>query len=179
MKKRLISRGFILTLSALLMSSLVWAQGDKASRPSPPQTATGKVGGATITISYSSPSVKGRKIFGDLVPFDKVWRAGANEATIFETDKDIKVEGKTLPAGKYSLYATPGEKEWTFIFNSETGQWGIKRGGDTSKDATKDVLSIMAKPAKSASMNERLAYEVTAKGFVIRWDNTEVPVSVK
>jgi hypothetical protein len=87
------------------------AQGDKSSRPSPPATATGKVGGANITINYSSPSVKGRKIWGDLVPYGKVWRAGANEATTFETDKAITVEGKNLPAGKYSLFALPGENE--------------------------------------------------------------------
>ncbi|TLV04006.1 DUF2911 domain-containing protein [Dyadobacter luticola] len=169
----------ILGALCMFLSVAAWAQQDKASRPSPPMTASGKVGGATITINYSSPSVKGRKIFGELVPYDKVWRAGANEATIFETDKDIMVEGKKLAAGKYSLYAQPGEKEWSFIFNSETGQWGIKRGGDTSKDASKDVLTVKAKPAKSASMNEKLMYEVTSKGFVLRWENTEVPVAIK
>lgn len=176
MKKELNRKGFILTLAVALMSTVAWAQGTK---PSPPQTASGKVGAATITINYSSPSVKGRKIFGDLVPYDKVWRAGANEATIFETDKPIKVEGKTLAAGKYSLYATPGEKEWTIIFNSETGQWGIKRSGETSKDPAKDVLSVKVKPAKSASMNEKLKYEVTSKGFALLWDNTQVPVAVQ
>lgn len=179
MKKELSRKGFILTLAVMLMSTVTWAQGDKASRPSPPQTASGKVGAATITINYSSPSVKGRKIFGDLVPYDKVWRAGANEATIFETDKPITVEGKTLAAGKYSLYATPGEKEWTIIFNSETGQWGIKRSGETSKDASKDVLSVKVKPGKSASANEKLKYEVTPKGFTLLWDNTQVPVAIK
>jgi len=179
MKKEFISKGFLMTLAVMLMATVTWAQGDKASRPSPPETASGKVGGANITISYSSPSVKGRKVFGDLVPFDKVWRAGANEATIFETDKAVTIGGKQLPAGKYSLYATPGEKEWTFIFNSETGQWGIKRTGDTSKDASKDVLSVKAKPAKSAAMNEKLKYEVTATGFTLSWDNTEVPVAIK
>jgi hypothetical protein len=178
MKKRFITKGLILTCGAMLMSSLVWAQQDKATRPSPPQTATGKVGGATVTITYSSPSVKGRKIFGDLVPYDKIWRAGANEATIFETDKEVKVEGKSLPAGKYSLYAIPGEKEWSFVFNSEVGQWGIKRGGDTTKDPAKDVLSVKAKPVKSASMTEKMIYEVTSKGFLLRWDNTEVPVMI-
>lgn len=166
-------------LGCVLISAFAFAQGDKASRPSPPQTATGKVGAATVKIDYSSPAVKGRKIFGELVPYGKVWRAGANEATIFETDKDLTVEGKKLPAGKYSLYAIPNENEWSFIFNSETGQWGIKRGGETSKDASKDVLTVTAKPKKSASMNERLAYEVTSKGFILRWDNTEVPVAIK
>ena len=161
----------ITTVSAL-------AQGDKASRPSPPATATGKVDGATITINYGSPSVKGRKIWGDLVPYDKAWRVGANEATIFETDKDIKVEGKALPAGKYTLFAVPGEKEWQIIFNSQTGQWGIKRGGDANRDPANDVLTVMAKPSKS-SMNEKLVYEVTKKGFVLKWENLEVPVAIK
>jgi len=179
MKKEFIAKGFMMTLAVMLMATVTWAQGDKASRPSPPQTASGKVGGANITINYSSPSVKGRKIFGDLVPYDKVWRAGANEATIFETDKALTIGGKQLPAGKYSLYAIPGEKEWTFVFNSETGQWGIKRTGDTSKDASKDVLSVKAKPAKSASANEKLKYEVTSTGFTLAWDNTEVPVAIK
>ncbi|MGE5108655.1 MAG: DUF2911 domain-containing protein, partial [Sphingobacteriales bacterium] len=140
MKKIIMKKGFVLALAGIFMSSIIWAQADKSKRQSPPATATGKVKGATITINYSSPSVKGRKIWGDLVPYDKVWRAGANEATIFETDKDIKVEGKALAKGKYSLYAIPGEKEWTIIFNSATGQWGINRGGTTTEDPAKDVL---------------------------------------
>jgi hypothetical protein len=176
MKKELNSKGFLLALAVMLMSSVAWAQG---SKPSPAETASGKVGAATITINYSSPSVKGRKIFGDLVPYDKVWRAGANAATIFETDKPIMVEGKSLAAGKYSLYVSPGEKEWTIFFNSETGQWGIKRTGETTKDDAKDVLSVKVKAAKSASMNEALKYVVTPKGFTIFWDNTEVPVMIK
>src|SRR5687767_4980422 len=83
-------------------------------KASPAATATGKVGDANITINYSSPAVKGRKIWGELVPYNKVWRAGANQATVFTTDKAITVEGKQLPAGKYSLFALPGEKEWQF-----------------------------------------------------------------
>src|SRR6476619_4117074 len=98
-------------------------------RQSPKMTATGKIGEANVTITYGSPSVKGRKIWGGLVPYDKVWRAGANEATQIETDKDLIVEGKKLPAGKYSLYTIPGEKEWQVIINVQTGQWGIERTG--------------------------------------------------
>ena len=86
--KRLISKVLVLALLGVIFTSLVIAQDeDKSKRPSPPATATGKVTGATITIDYSSPAVKGRKIWGDLVPYDQVWRTGANEATIFETDK--------------------------------------------------------------------------------------------
>lgn len=179
MKKTIMIKGFVLALTGIFMSSTIWAQADKSQRPSPPGTATGKVQAATVTINYSSPSVKGRKIWGDLVPYDKVWRAGANEATIFETDKDIKVEGKTLAAGKYSIYAIPGEKEWTIIFNSATGQWGINRDGSTTEDPAKDVLRVTVKPKKSASFNERLAYKVDNNGFALLWENLEIPVSIK
>lgn len=110
MKNSTIRYSLLLAFIAFLLPSVMFAQKDKSKRASPPATATGKIGEATITIDYSSPSVKGRKIWGDLVPYDKVWRAGANEATIFTTDKDIKVDGKSLPAGKYSLYAIPGKK---------------------------------------------------------------------
>src|SRR5258706_6819069 len=103
MKKHRILRRLLVVSTTLIISTMVSAQADKSSRPSPPATAIGKIGGAAITITYSSPSVKGRQIWGALVPYGKAWRAGANEATLFLTDKDIKVEGKSLPAGKYSL----------------------------------------------------------------------------
>lgn len=178
MKKKF-SKGLVLTLVGLFMTSLIFAQQDKSKRASPPEIATGSVGGSTISINYSSPAVKGRKIWGDLVPYDKVWRLGANEATIFETSKDIMVEGKKLPAGKYSLYAIPGENEWTFIFNSKTGQWGIKMDGSTTEDPANDVLRVTAKPMKSASFNERMKFVVDENGFTLQWENLEVPVSVK
>lgn len=173
MKKMKIIKEFALVLTLMLISSQIWSQA------SPAATATGKVKEATITISYSSPSVKGRQIWGGLVPYGQVWRAGANKATIFETDKNIKVEGKALPAGKYSLYAIPGEKEWTIILNAETGQWGIKRTGETTEDPAKDVIRVTVKPVKSASMNEKLVYTINNKGFVLSWDNLDVPVSIK
>jgi hypothetical protein len=106
MKKTVLARIVGFAFIGVLLCSLTWAQADKATRPSPPATATGKIKDATITIDYSSPSVKGRKIWGGLVPYNKVWRAGANEATIFTTNKDIEVEGKKLAAGKYSLFMT-------------------------------------------------------------------------
>jgi hypothetical protein len=162
-------------VGSMLLSNIALAQ-EKAS---PPATATGKCGDANVTINYSSPAVKGRKVWGDLVPYDKVWRAGANEATVFETDKDLKVEGKTLPAGKYSLYAQPGENEWIIIFNSQTGMWGIKRGGAANIDRANDVLTVTVKPKKSSAMNERLLYEVSKTGFSLKWENLEVPVMIK
>lgn len=179
MKKIIISKGLVLAFVGMFMTSLIWAQEDKSKRPSPPATATGKVMGATITINYSSPGVKGRKIWGGLVPYDKVWRAGANEATIFETDKNIKVEGKSLPAGKYSLYAIPGEKEWVIILNSKTGQWGVKNDESTTEEPANDVLRVTVKPVKSASFNERMKYVIDKNGFALEWENLKVPVSVK
>jgi len=179
MKNLTISRSLTLALSGMLFSSMIWAQGDKSSRPSPPATATGKVNGATITINYSSPSVKGRKIWGELVPYDQVWRAGANEATLFTTDKDIKVEGKPLKAGKYSLYAIPGQNEWTIILNSQTGQWGIKMDGSTTEDPSKDVLRVKVKPQKAKAFQEHMAYTIDNNGFALVWENLSVPVMVK
>ncbi|WP_338870901.1 DUF2911 domain-containing protein [Spirosoma sp. SC4-14] len=172
-----ISRVFMLALAGVLMTMVAWAQGDKASRPSPPATATGKIDGATITINYSSPSVKGRQVWdpsGNLAPYGKVWRAGANEATTFETDKAIKVEGKELPAGKYGFFAIPGEKEWTIIFNKVPNQWGAFK-----YDQAQDQLRVTTKPKKSAQMNERLVYDVTNKAVVLKWENVEVPVAIK
>jgi Protein of unknown function (DUF2911) len=146
---------------------------------SPPATATGKINGATITIKYSSPSVRGRKIWGELVPYDKVWRTGANQATTFETDKEIKIEGKTLAAGKYSLYTLPGEKEWVIILNSATGQWGIKQGGVTTEEPEKDVLRVNVTPGKSASFNEQFTIKVEKSDVALLWENLEVKFKVE
>jgi len=176
MKNKTIAFGFVLALAGVFLASTIMAQAQPPA--SPPATAKGTVKGANITINYSSPSVKGRKIWGDLVPYDKVWRAGANEATIFETDKDIKVEGKTLAKGKYSLYAIPGEKEWTIIFNSATGQWGINRDGTTTEDPAKDVLRVMVHAKKSSKMQEKLVYTISDKGFDLIWENVDVPVFI-
>jgi hypothetical protein len=179
MKKSTRIRGIIFAVSTLFVSTLIFAQGDKTNRLSPPATASGKVGDATITISYSSPAVKGREIFGGIIPYDKAWRAGANEATLLETDKAIKIGGKEVPAGKYSLFAIPNATEWTIIVNSETGQWGVKRGGDANRDPEKDVTTVKVKPVKRSVANERLVYTVGKKGFTLAWDDTEVMIPVK
>ena len=122
--------------------------------------------------------MKGRKIWGELVPYGKVWRAGANEATIFETDKDVFVEGQKIPAGKYSIYAIPGEREWKIMLNSQTGQWGIKRSGETSRVPENDVLVANVRPGKTEQLAEKLIYEVNKNGIVLKWENLQVPVSI-
>ncbi|NCI45654.1 DUF2911 domain-containing protein [Sediminibacterium soli] len=165
---------FLLVLAAICLSTTAMAQ-----PASPAATATGRIGEANVTVKYSSPRVKGRQVWGALVPYDKVWRAGANAATVIETDKDLTVEGKKLPAGKYSVYAIPGQNEWTIIFNSQTGQWGITRQGETTLDPSKDVLRVNVKPVKSATLQEELKYDVNASNISLSWENLVVPISVK
>ncbi|WP_426667856.1 DUF2911 domain-containing protein [Mucilaginibacter sp. McL0603] len=179
MKKNYAVKMMAVILMTLMLPNLLKAQTDKSKRPSPAATATGKIGDAVITIDYSSPSVKGRKIFGGLLPYGKTWRAGANEATTFTTDKDLTVDGKKLPAGKYSFFATPGENEWTIFFNSETGQSGVKQGGDANMDPAKTVLSVVVKSKKLTALNEKLEYYVGSNGFGLKWEYTDVFVSAK
>jgi hypothetical protein len=165
----------LLFASALILSTLVTSAQKGKPRVSPPDSVTGAVKGATITIHYSSPSVKGRVIWGKLVPYDSVWRAGANEATTFETDKPVKVEGKPLPAGKYGFFLLPrADGKWTAIFNSIPNQWGAFK-----YDQTKDQLRVEVKPQAVSNLVEALNYQITPKGFALNWENISVPVSIK
>src|SRR5690606_23866902 len=162
---------FVMLMLTLFITTLATAQDKKPA--SPAATATGKIRNANVTINYSSPSVKGRTIWGELVPYGKVWRAGANEATTITTDQDVMAEGKKLSAGTYSFYTIPGEDEWTIIFNKTNKQWG------TQYDEKQDALRVMAKPRQASSMSERLVYDGTKDGIVLRWENLEVPVKVQ
>lgn len=142
---------------------------------SPSATATGKIKDATITIAYSSPSVKGRTIWGGLEAYNKVWRAGANEATTFETDKDITVQGKPLPAGKYSFFLIPKESgTWTAIFNKEPKQWGAFK-----YEEAKDALRVDVKTKALPTRQENLVYKINSNGFTMDWDKISVPVEIK
>lgn len=150
-----------LTLALTAFSLVALAQ----EKPSPAKVAEGTAGGAKITINYSSPAVKGRVIWGDLVPLGQVWRAGANEATTFTTSKDITVQGQKLPAGTYSFFIIPGETESTFIFNKVAKQWGA-----FNYDAKQDALRVNVPSQQTSSMEERLVYEVKPDGFEVRWE---------
>ena len=177
MKRALFLKFFSFFTLACIISFTSAAQGQR--RESPAVSTTAKIGSANVTVSYSSPAVDGRKIWGGLVPYDSVWRAGANTATSIETDKELTIGGKKLAPGKYSLFAAPGEKEWNIILNSQTGQWGIKRGGVANRDPANDVLTVKAAARKSASFNERLKYAVNPDGIVLQWENLEVPIPIK
>ncbi|WP_214069966.1 DUF2911 domain-containing protein [Mucilaginibacter sp. dw_454] len=176
MKKAFLLKAIAGFAVALLISTVSFAQ--KKAPLSPRDSTSGVVHGAHISINYGAPSVRNRKIYGGLVPFDKTWRAGANEATTFTTDKNVTIGGKTLPAGKYSVFATPGQKEWKIIFNSQLGEWGIKNNGDANDDPAKDVVVATVTP-KSVPMTERMKYTVTKTGFDLVWETTAVSVTVK
>ncbi|XFE77212.1 DUF2911 domain-containing protein [Algoriphagus halophilus] len=149
----------------MILMAFVGFAATAQEKPSPARTAEGTVGDAKITINYSSPAVKGRVIWGDLVPLGEVWRAGANEATTFTTTKDIMVEGKKLPAGTYGFFVIPGENTSTFIFNEVAKQWGA-----FDYDSSKDVLRVSVPSQQTSSMEERLVYEVKPSSFEIRWE---------
>ena len=172
-------RYVVFGLATTLLTSAAFAQATpatpaQAAKPSPAATATGKIGTTDVTVNYSSPGVKGRKIFGGLEPYGKVWRAGANEATTVEFSKAVMVEGKPLPAGKYGFFLIPTEKQWTVIFNKVPNQWGAFK-----YDEKQDALRVMVTPRKTATPTERLVYEVTPKGLVMRWETVELPVAIK
>jgi Protein of unknown function (DUF2911) len=158
-------------LVAVLTTAFATAQEKKAS---PAETATGKINGATITINYGSPSVKGRAIWGELVPYGEAWRAGANEATTFETDKEITVEGQKLPAGKYAFFVIPEKDAATIVFNKEWKQWGAYK-----MDPKQDQLRVKVTPKKSASLTEKLVYKINKDNVTLSWENLDFPVKVK
>ena len=152
---------------------------------SPPAHAEFKFdNGKTIKIDYSSPRVRGRKIFGDLEPYGKVWRAGANAATLFITDTDLVVGGKDVPAGEYSLDVIPAETEWTLIINKTTKNakggtvWGIPYPGEQS-----DLMRTKMNLAKPDSSVEDLTYsfDKTGAGCVmhLKWADADASVEIK
>lgn len=175
MKRTLFFLSFLLVTTGFLLPAAVTAQ---MQRISPHDTVTSVVNGAHIKITYGSPAVKGRKIWGGLVPYDKAWRGGADEATLFTTDKALTIGGKQLPAGTYSVFVIPAKDKWTYVFNSQTGQWGIKQGGVANYDEGKNVITVSATP-KAAPMAEHLSYQANDKGFGLHWEKMEALVPIK
>ncbi len=150
-------------------------QEDKSKRPSPFKEISGQVGGAQISMTYSSPSVKGRKIFGGLEEYDKVWRTGANEATTINIDSEVNIEGQVLLPGKYSLFTIPKEEgPWTVIFNKEWDQWGAYE-----YDSSLDALRVEVMPETLTEKVERLLFEIDPEGEVVMsWDKVRLPIQV-
>ena len=166
MKKLIFTTLFF--LAVILMAE---AQG---KRPSPPAEASGTINGKDITINYSQPAVKGRQVWGDLVPFDAVWRTGANEATWIEVSEDVTIEGETLKAGKYGLFTIPGEDEWTVIFNETWDQWGAYE-----YDSSKDVLRVTVSPEMVDDTEERLAFTITDDAVGFAWEKLRFSLAIQ
>jgi hypothetical protein len=170
-------RNTIVTL-ALAVGTIAVAQAQAPK--SPHETTKGTIDGATISIEYGRPSVRGRKIMGELVPYGKVWRTGADEATTLTTDKAIQIGGASLPAGKYTLYTLPGASDWQLIVNKQTGQWG------TVYDEKQDLARTPLKKSAPSAPVEQLTISIDknpAGGGVLKiaWENTELtaPITVK
>ncbi|HJV18240.1 MAG TPA: DUF2911 domain-containing protein [Sediminibacterium sp.] len=163
--------------SIALMAVVLFTGAANAQKPSPATTATGTLAnGTVVTINYSAPALKGRTIGKDVEPMSgKVWRAGANEATVFEVSKDVTINGKTLPAGKYGFFTIDNGSEWTLIFNKTWKQWGAFN----YKEAD-DQLRVNVKPTRSGSATERLTYTVQPNGEVsLNWGTLLVSFAVK
>jgi len=166
------------TWMCCLAASVALAQAQGYS--SPAATATASFGDKQVRINYHAPSMHGRKIFGDLVPYGKVWRAGANQATLLHTDADLTIGSVSVPKGDYSLYILPEEKSWTLIINSQTGQWGIQHGGLTTEDPAKDVGRVPMTLTQAPSPVETWTIAVTKEGsqgkITMSWENTVATV---
>lgn len=169
-------------LSAILfvvaIAQFVSAQDLTLPRVSQKATVMQTVGLTDITITYSRPGVKGRVIWGELVPYDQVWRTGANEATTIVFSDDVKINGQNLAAGTYSLHTIPGKDQWTIIFNSVAKQWG-----SYNYDKTKDALRVQAKPQSGPNI-EWLTFsfpEVSTSSATVEiaWEKVRVPFQVE
>jgi hypothetical protein len=176
------TRPLISVLSGLVLGTGLFAQAPQIEFPAPSPAASFKqrVGITDVSVEYSRPSMRGRKIFGGLVPYGEVWRTGANNATKITFSTDVKLGGADVAAGTYALFTIPGESEWTVILNNVTGQWG-----SYAYNPDNDVARITAKPATVAAPVETFSIGVSnlsAEGsatLYLLWENTRVPVKIE
>lgn len=169
-----------LTLAAACLSMTFAASAqNNGPAPSPHSVLTQVVGTTEVTIDYSRPSAKGRKVFGGIVPMGAVWRTGANKPTAITFSKDVVVGGKDVPAGSYALFTIPGENEWTIIIYSTTEGWGA-----FSYDQAKDFARFTAKPTKLGQMAESFAIGIDhlrddSAIINLDWDHTRVSFPIE
>lgn len=168
----------VIALLVVSFASIAAAQQDKSKRPSPPAKADCKFSdGKTVHVDYSSPRMKGRKVFGGLVPYGQVWRAGANEATTLVTDTALSVGGKDVPAGSYTIFTIPNEDKWTLIVSKKTGEWGIPYPGE-GDDLTRADMQV----SKSGSPTENFAIDFSSGGdkctMNLTWENTRASIDL-
>ena len=178
--KKLSSSIFILTILTIgLLSPEILSQQKEELRISPKAMVEQTVGFTEVTIEYGRPGVKGRTIWGGLVPYNAVWRAGANEATKITFSTDVKIDDKKLKAGSYSFFAIPGQKTWTLIFNKVANQWGAFEYNDVE-----DALRIEVTPMQNSCWQEWLAYTINKSSdkkavVILEWEKLKVPFNVE
>jgi hypothetical protein len=165
-----------MALVALVSGAFAQMGGEKPA--SPPESATCDLGGGkTIKTDYSSPRMKGRKIFGDLVPYGQVWRTGANSATTFVTSADVMVGTKDVPAGSYTIFTVPSPDTWTLIINKKTGEWGIPYKYQSDELARVGMqVSRLPSPLEDFT----ISYEKSGTGCTmnIEWDTTRASIDI-
>jgi Protein of unknown function (DUF2911) len=161
-----------LSLSVLLAAGLATAQETKKPL-SPPAKAEATLKGKAVTIDYSAPSKRGRVIMGELVPYGKVWRTGANAATTLTTAADLMIGNLHVPAGKYTLYTIPGETEWTLIVSKQTGQWG-----SNNYDEKQDLGRVKMNVKKVKDPVETFKIGIDERSLWLNWENTSASVPV-
>src|SRR5437899_7567272 len=156
----------------------VAAHQDKSKRPRPPAQAAWDLGGGkSVTIDYSSPRAKGRKIYGELVPFGQVWRTGANESTTLVTPVDLTIGGTAVPAGSYTIFTVPNKDKWALVISKKTGEWGTDYPGPANDLARVDMkVSALSAPVE----NFAISFEKAGAGANINidWETTRASVAV-
>jgi hypothetical protein len=151
---------------------------DKSKRPSPPATTECTIKGKKVRISYSRPSAKGRKVMGELVPYDKVWRTGANEATTLTTEIDLNIGGAKVPAGTYTLFTLPSTDAWKLIINKQTGQWGLEYHQDQDLARVPMTKTEIVVPVEQFTISLDQDNNDSAD-LVMEWEKTRLAVLVK
>jgi Protein of unknown function (DUF2911) len=172
------SRLLFVAVMVVILAAGIVAQDQPKQPLSPAGTASVSFAdGKTVTINYSRPSVRNRKVFGDLVPYGQIWRTGANSATSLKTDVDLTIGGAAVPAGSYTLYSIPGETAWKLVINKQTGQWG------TDYDEKQDLARVDMKVAKNAPPTEQFTISLDKTGassatLKLDWASTSATVAV-
>ena len=179
--KRLLILLSIITLGLFLYS--VFVENIFAPRLSPKDTVEFKLNDLKLEVFYNRPYKKGREVFGALVPFNEVWRTGANEATTFETNQTLEVQGMLLPMGKYTLWTVPKDTSWTVIFNSKQYAWGVDKEMKPLWDPNYDVLNIEVPVQKLNSPVEQftIAFDNSTDNLFLTmaWDDVKIAVPLK
>ena len=164
---------FVVLVTAIMTTLPAMAQrGDDTDRLSKNGKVEGVIDGVEIVLEYGRPKVKDRVIWGDLVPYDKVWRTGSDEATTISLSADVKIEGKTLSKGKYALFTIPGAEKWIFIFNKVA-----KQGGSFGYDESEDALRIEVVCASGAHVEE-MTFSIEGSSIVLTWEKLKVSFDI-